>query len=393
MSGVLLLLAMSVLFAAPPANAQVADNPALQQQVWKALVAKNLRLFTAQFKGTMFGDAVNLGNPMVLHRRLMEEDLDLVVDPAKLEKEDADALFMLWDHDIIVKASLEFYPVSVVGRSTDKYFSFMDVWHELHHAVMHEMEHESMAARVAALSEKDDEVYIEWAEDAVTGLDSAMRKFEQYMKANGKVPSSNNVAARGRKGWVKFCTMIATPRGAERRLPTDAEKEEFKRVFGFDVNPSKIKAHYLSLGYSPLYFDEAAKTNALVTDGPRILDGLWSYGGNNYAEARHEDSGDWVFKTTPTTLTVEWWVSFDIHYPMGNKPSRVETYDLMCTPEGLTATCKSKDGKSRSVIEAKWKGKDLEGRFYGHQEGKPPDPEGITLFTAFRVSDYPPPGK
>jgi len=371
-----------ILLAASLCQAQVADNAALQQQEWKGIVARNLRLFSTQFQGTVFGAAVNLGDPMVLHRRLMKEDLALAVDPAKIANEKATALFMLWDHRIVLKASPEFYPVSVAGRSTDNY-RFIDIWHELNHAVMHEMEHESMAARLAVLSEKDDEMYIEWAEDAVDNLDTIMRRFEQYIQRNGKIPPSASVAAKGRNGWTQFLKQMATPRGKnESRLPTEQEKEEFKRFCGFDVNPQKIKAHYLALGYSPLYFDEGSPANNVAAAEPRILDGVWTYNGRSVAEARQEENGDLVFKAQQNTLTVEWWLDFGMR-DFGHKARRIATYELILQPNGFAATLKGKNG-DLDVIEALWKGKDLEGRFYHLQPGETsPAPEATTLFRAF----------
>jgi len=131
-----------------------------------------------------------------------------------------------------------------------------------------------------------------------------------------------------------------------------------------------------------------------LDDATGRLSGVWNFFGTYHVETRHEEFGNWVFNSTPKTLTAEWWRDFELR-KYNHKAWQTRTYDLRWTGNGEGFVAEYQDDKGKKqIIEAKWILKenrakryyDLEGRYYNVEPGQnEPDLESIVNFTANRL--------
>ncbi len=210
-------------------------------------------LFMNQWNARDFGKWISLGNIDTFRDRLYEEKMQIYVDPGYLSDSDAVAAYvevyiwkLIWtvyEEDLLINVEPEDF-------SNDGTNASATLWHELIHAVSHGLQ---QAGGSGQFSFNDDHLYIEWAESCIRGF-RWLGSFEDFVAQNDRSNPSDEIAANGRQRWKKFLgDYNSTLYG---RMPTEAEKAELSTMIGFDVDPEKIKAGYISMGYSEKYFDD-----------------------------------------------------------------------------------------------------------------------------------------
>lgn len=220
----------------------------------KATILSKISGYMNQYSSYMFNSFINLGDYSKFQNRINESDVQVYIDPAYLDQNQAEYVENYWwryvipiyVHDLVIRAEPENY---TLGGNT---YNSQTLWHEMIHAISHGVQ---VATGTAPLP-MDDHAYQGRLEACVNAIDNNLIPFENYMTQNGKNPTAP-VPSDIRNKWKffhRFCTESNWSAYASLGYPTDAQMAGFKNLTGIDVNPNTIKQGYLGMGYSPLYF-------------------------------------------------------------------------------------------------------------------------------------------
>jgi len=250
-----------------------------QTRMRQALIAR-IDEFLHQHDAYDFARAISLGDIGAFSARAAEPSFQIYVDRDYLAygtKEGSAAAYVelyFWGlsyyRDLVLGNDPELFGL---GKVPEQEFSPLILWHEMIHAISHLATVTGSPNRLppppGGKDEDVDHYYLWWAERCLSGGIARLRTFEQHAKASGRSTPSPEAAAVGRTTWRQFvsiCDDSSDLRGA----PPPQQRLVFRQLTGFHIDAATVKAHYLSLGYSPLYFDATAVSMLTPTDGSRV---------------------------------------------------------------------------------------------------------------------------
>jgi uncharacterized protein YfaP (DUF2135 family) len=119
--------------------------------------------------------------------------------------------------------------------------------------MIHAVSHGAQVSGAANQLSGDDHVYIGWAESCTFGFNK-LKLFETKAKTYGIGNPTPTQAAETRNYWKQFIAETKGSTYGELGAITAAQKQALQNLVGFSCDVNAIKAGYLSVGYSPLYF-------------------------------------------------------------------------------------------------------------------------------------------
>lgn len=250
-----------------------------QTRMRNALIAR-IDEFLHQYDAFDFARAISLGDIGVFAARAAQPSFQIYVDRDYLGYGTVDGNAA--EYVELYFWGLSYYRDLVLGNDPEQFalgkvpetqFSPLILWHEMVHAVSHlatvDGSPNALPPPPGGANDDVDHYYLWWAEHCMGRGIARLRTFEQHAKASGRSAPTPEAAAVGRNTWRQFvstCDESSDARGA----PPPQLRLVFKQLTGFHIDPATVKAHYLALGYSPLYFDATAVTMLTPTDGSRV---------------------------------------------------------------------------------------------------------------------------
>jgi hypothetical protein len=258
-----LLAALGTLALGSGARAE--DAEAVQQRVWKATVVDRIRVVVASYANREFGAWICLGHPQRFQEAIGRPSLRIVVDPAAKEPSytaGTDKLVPSGGDMLTLMQDPSQFDVSLGQHFT----SGLTLWHEAVHAVAHAHERGLLTPRVllsykpAALlggdvtvGEARDHRYLDWAEAALAALPRVEEFAALLARSDRAAPPDAEAKVRAHFLWTRFLKEWHAPNGPY-GIPTADEREEFRQLIGFRVDPDEIREGYLGKGVHPAWF-------------------------------------------------------------------------------------------------------------------------------------------
>ncbi|MFH1494030.1 MAG: hypothetical protein ABIG70_04460 [Pseudomonadota bacterium] len=218
------------------------------QESRKNTVLGKVNEFLHQWDAYDFHRWSSAGNLATFSTRIWEPAMQVYVDPGYLSSGGSAAeyveayiwkyIWTIYEQDLVISAEPQSEGVS-----------HMTLWHEMIHAVSHGAQVSGAANRLSG----DDHVYVGWAESCTFGFNK-LKLFETKAKTYGIGNPTPTQAAEARNYWKQFIAETKGSTYAELGAITAAQKQALQNLIGFSCDANAIKAGYLSVGYSPLYF-------------------------------------------------------------------------------------------------------------------------------------------
>jgi uncharacterized protein YfaP (DUF2135 family) len=238
--------------------------PGELQESRKNTVIAKVSEFIHQWDAYDFHQWISAGDLSVFSARIFEPAMQVYVDPDYLASGGSAAeyveayiwkfIWTIYDQDLVISAEPQ-----------DPTVTNMTLWHEMIHAVSHGAQ---VSGAPNALT-GDDHVYIGWAESCTFGFNK-LKLFETRAKQYGIGNPTTSQAAEVRNYWRQFIAETQGSTYADLGTITEAQKTALQNLIGFRCDPNAVKAGYLSLGYSPLYFADVTVTITSPSPGTEV---------------------------------------------------------------------------------------------------------------------------
>jgi hypothetical protein len=212
--------------AAPPAR------PAGQTEVnAEDLIDRLDGWFNSAFAGYCFNNWIRLGDINRVRERFNDGDVQVYVDPAYVDKEDAGALYVDYSY-----AGLEYFN-DIVLKDVPANVAAQTLWHETMHAIFDD--HDSEIANLGVAS---DERYTWYMEQTVNVLRNSLPLYENELK---KGESCDSKTLQGR--WNMFVKQMEQARNTgDSGYITDEQIRQVEALTGFRVDVEEIRQGYAS---------------------------------------------------------------------------------------------------------------------------------------------------
>ncbi len=216
--------------AAPP------PRPANQTEVPVDDVINRLDgYFNSAFDGYCFKNWIRMGDIGLVRARLNDSDVEVYIDPAFLDSQDAAAAYVDYSY-----AGLEYFNDLVLADAPAK-VPAQTLWHETMHAIFDAHDDELAAAGITT-----DEQFTWYMELSLNALTNTLSKYEQELKKADKCDPD-----KLEKKWALFARQMEDARlsnGYGSAPLTDAQLQLLEKLTGFRVNLAEIERGYKSGG-------------------------------------------------------------------------------------------------------------------------------------------------
>ncbi|MBN2082290.1 PKD domain-containing protein [bacterium] len=221
---------------------------------------------------------VVLGDLNKFRARINQSDVQVLVDWEYCVAEDAEAMYLPGDNDLIIRWKPSDYKDTIEATGPSAFV----LWHEAIHAISHGHQAGLLspsrpfsdwhAGMSGTEEEWLDHFYIEWAENFImSGLPRLMEFEEGLLKLDKtKVPSHTQLRGLPAR-WQKTLETANTrfdPQGFNgvTDVPNAAQRTEFEQMVGYHVDTDAMIKGYLAQGYRSEPFGLVAKFTAEPED-------------------------------------------------------------------------------------------------------------------------------